>query len=86
MTSTITNTKEEENKKLKEEAEKHKKVVDEIKEGNQKLKSEIQNALEKKWFYGGALEPDSSLYYYYMTIMLYRLDGMKVEMWDVLIK
>ena len=48
LTATIGSTKEDENKKLKEEAEKHKKVVDDIKEGNQKLKSEIQNALEKK--------------------------------------
>lgn len=48
LSTNIDTTKEEENKKLKEASEKHKTVIDEIKEGNQKLKSEIQNALEKK--------------------------------------
>jgi hypothetical protein len=39
LSASIKNTKEQENRKLKEEAEKHKKTVDEIKEKNQKLKS-----------------------------------------------
>jgi hypothetical protein len=39
LTTNIKSTKEQENKKLKEEAERHKKKMDEIKEGNQKLKT-----------------------------------------------
>ena len=47
VSGNIQNTKEQEERKLKEEAESHKRRVEEIKENNQRLKVEIQNALEK---------------------------------------
>ena len=46
LSSTIKSTKESENRKLKEDAEQHKKQVDDIKEGNHKLKVQIQQFME----------------------------------------
>lgn len=44
----IQTTKDNENKKLKEDAEKHKKEMDEIRQTNQDLKTQIQNVIERK--------------------------------------
>lgn len=44
----IKTTKENENKKLKEAGEAHKKQMDEIRQTNQDLKIQIQNAIDRK--------------------------------------